>query len=549
MADAGSPAEPVPETKEQEVNKEAEEEDPREALKREWREAVRKTRPKDAAGGFKSGLATAAAGIASGVVGLVAAPIVGAKQDGAAGFAKGIATGIAGAVVLPVAGVVGGAVQVGRGIANQSEATQEKKKGRVWNKESRQWEDPPGTELQAYDEAAAQQALGVPPGVDYYALLEVGRDADAATLKRQYYILARKWHPDKNPDNPEATQRFQELGEAYQVLSSPELRAKYDKHGAAGLDVQFVDPSMIFGMLFGSELFEPIVGEFLIAAATSKGRELSEKEMNLMQETRIAKLLVKLKARLEPFVAGEAEAFREVQAINAEQLAAASFGSVMLQAVGRVYQTEAEIFQSNPLFGGFSKLKRAGDSIKSQLQAAKAAVDLMQHQTKLEAADAALKQHAAALQEQHGSAGQLPEVARVQLAGMMLQRHELEVAGMGLALQAMWAANVLDIQRTLHQVCKRLLREPGLPKPQAKLRAAALAELGRIYLEAQVPPELQKDTQQQMKEALEKLQELYMGQTAAEEAEAEAAEAAAAAAGSGAAGRAGASAGSSAGAS
>lgn len=45
------------------------------------------------AGGFKSGLATAAAGIASGVVGLVAAPIVGAKQEGAAGFAKGIATG------------------------------------------------------------------------------------------------------------------------------------------------------------------------------------------------------------------------------------------------------------------------------------------------------------------------------------------------------------------------------------------------------------------------------------------------------------------------
>jgi hypothetical protein len=55
----------------------------------------------------------------------------------------------------------------------------------------------------------------------------------------------------------------------------------------------------------------------------------------------------------------------------------------------------------------------------------------------------------------------------------------------------------------------------------------------------QVPPELQKDTQQQMKEALAKLQELYMGQTAAEEAEADAAEAAAAAAGAGTAGRAG----------
>jgi DnaJ-class molecular chaperone len=70
---------------------------------------------------------------------------------------------------------------------------------------------------------------------------------------------------------------------ALQVLSNPELRAKYDKYGSSGLDVEFADASMIFGMLFGSELFEPIVGEFLIAAATSKGRELTEKEINHMQ--------------------------------------------------------------------------------------------------------------------------------------------------------------------------------------------------------------------------------------------------------------------------
>eukprot|EP00878_Enallax_costatus_P019984 GHUV01021104.1.p1 GENE.GHUV01021104.1~~GHUV01021104.1.p1 ORF type:complete len:161 (-),score=33.11 GHUV01021104.1:1004-1453(-) len=88
---------------------------------------------------------------------------------------------------------------------------------------------------------------------------------------------------DKNPDNAEATERFQQLGQAYQVLSNPDLREKYDKHGTTGLDVEFVDPSTIFGMLFGSELFEPIVGEFLIASATSRGRELSEKEINHMQ--------------------------------------------------------------------------------------------------------------------------------------------------------------------------------------------------------------------------------------------------------------------------
>lgn len=65
----------------------------RETLKKEWDEAIKKTKPKDTAAGFKSGIATAAAGVASGVVGLFAAPIVGAKQDGASGFAKGLATG------------------------------------------------------------------------------------------------------------------------------------------------------------------------------------------------------------------------------------------------------------------------------------------------------------------------------------------------------------------------------------------------------------------------------------------------------------------------
>lgn len=53
-----------------------------------------------------------------------------------------------------------------------------------------------------------------------------------------------------------------------------------------------------------------------------------------------------------------------LQGINSQQLAAASFGSVMLQTVGRVYQTEADIYQGNPLLGGLGKLRRAGHSIK-----------------------------------------------------------------------------------------------------------------------------------------------------------------------------------------
>lgn len=68
--------------------------------------------------------------------------------------------------------------------------------------------------------------------IDYYSVLGVARDADEKAIKRAYRKLARQYHPDVNPDDPSAEQKFKEVGEAYAVLSDADRRAKYDRYGA-----------------------------------------------------------------------------------------------------------------------------------------------------------------------------------------------------------------------------------------------------------------------------------------------------------------------------
>lgn len=98
--------------------------------------------------------------------------------------------------------------------------------------------------------AAAQQKR------DYYEVLGVGRDVNPQELKSAYRKVALQFHPDRNPGNQEAEEKFKEASEAYQVLSDPEKRARYDRFGhAQGFNFEggFSSASIndIFGEIFG----------------------------------------------------------------------------------------------------------------------------------------------------------------------------------------------------------------------------------------------------------------------------------------------------------
>ncbi len=74
---------------------------------------------------------------------------------------------------------------------------------------------------------------------DYYEVLGVAKSASADEIKKAYRKLAKKYHPDLNPDNQEAEAKFKEAGEAYEVLSDPDKKQRYDQFGHAGVDPNF----------------------------------------------------------------------------------------------------------------------------------------------------------------------------------------------------------------------------------------------------------------------------------------------------------------------
>ncbi|KAF5313824.1 hypothetical protein D9619_013033 [Psilocybe cf. subviscida] len=355
----------------------------------------------------------------------------------------------------------------------------------------------------------------------YYDLLGIPVTATTEDVKKAYRRAAIKHHPDKNPGDPHAEERFKEIAIAYQTLSDETLRRKYNEFGPKETAPEggYVDPEEVFGAIFGGERFIPIIGNISLARdmktalqeaeeaegesedaevanvtprlRDAKGREILSPEEKAKKEEkerikaekdkqraaekaaaraeRVNKLVETLERKLSIFTESAtgpedldvSKSWKTICQLEAEELKRESYGVELLQTIGFVYVSKAKHhLATNQTFLGVGGWLH---NVQGKYHVFSETVSTLRAAVELKSV--------------------FDQIQAAEKAGNLSpeEKKRLEEQAAEKGLQALFKGTKLEVESVLREVCDRVLGDTAVSRDKAQLRAVALQLLGEAF--------------------------------------------------------------------
>lgn len=213
---------------------------------------------------------------------------------------------------------------------------------------------------------------------DYYEILGIAKNASEAEIKKAYRKLALKYHPDKNPDDKDAEEKFKEAAEAYEVLSDPNKKARYDQYGHAGLGgggfggggMNMDDIFSQFGDIFGGAFGGSFGGSRGGGQRTARGTNLRVKMKLTLEEIAEG---VRKKIKVNKLVNAEGVTYKTCSVCNGSgritRVAQTFLGAMQTQSTCNACQGAGKMIDQKPADADSQGLKRQEEVIEIDIPA------------------------------------------------------------------------------------------------------------------------------------------------------------------------------------
>ena len=423
------------------------------------------------------------------------------------GFGAGLALSLVSVIVVVPTTVAVGTTQLVSGLYNSPETLVKFFQGLYWDPVEKDWVPVAPYDLTKEEERVRKFDLGstsspasgsggtsgsASRGPErkvadtlYYDTLGVSTAATPGQIKKAYHKAALAAHPDKNPGDVQAHERFQAVSHAYQILSQPDTRERYDKSGSEAFDPakggpSTIAPSLFFTMMFGARVFEPFVGTLMVTQICSlfdPDTDLTSRQLRKLQRAREVGLARLLADRLQVFVAGASSpdglgdglgdggrAFRADLESVAAELADAPFGDAMVAALGWTYSNMARRYSNtSPM-----------DVVTAHVAACEGCCRNIAMQCEYTTYIG-------------GVTESLKETRKVATHGNQMEEAEKEEANtimMSALCETVAHMTLVDVEETVVSVCGRVLADASVDDATRAKRCEGLAVMGDVFEKA-----------------------------------------------------------------